>query len=89
MERNFYSPVEGYKLCQDYDDGTDVFTLYTNSNGVGYIKKELKAEPHTTKYSTFATSFATTLWNLTTGVPRIGADGYYYWHSHPQSKTHN
>jgi len=87
MERTFYSPVDGYKVCEDYDDGTNTFYLYTSANGVGFIMKVLNASPHTILYSTFAKTFATTLWNLTTHEPRISASGYDYWHNNTQAKT--
>lgn len=87
MERVNYSPLNGYLLCELYDDGTYIFYLYTASNGVGYIKKATKATPYTEKYSTFTINISTTLWNFSTHQPRISASEYYYWHNHPQNKT--
>jgi len=87
MERQFYSPIEGYKVCEDYDDSTNTFYLYTNANGAGFIMKVLTATPHTIKYSLFTTKLTTDLWNFTTHQPRIGASEYVYWHVHPQAKT--
>lgn len=74
---SFHTGREGYQFCEQYDNGTYIYYLYSHKSGSAYILRQLKSEPTTIVFSKTINNI-NAIWDFSSHQPK--STGYYYWH---------